>query len=163
MSGVSQQVTLAAIAGAHGVRGEVHLKLFAESITSIARYGKVQIGGRDYRLVSVRPSGPGAVARFAEVGDRNAAEALRGELVTVGRDALPPLEDGEYYHADLIGLPCETTEGEPLGVVAAVENFGAGDILEVEQPGGRLAMVPFREGVADLQDGKIRIDPVFLA
>jgi 16S rRNA processing protein RimM len=151
------------VAGAHGVRGEVRLKLFAESVDSIARHKRVQIGSRDYRLVSIKPSGPAAVARFAELGDRNSAEALRGELVTVGRDALPALADGEYYHADLIGLPCVTAAGEPLGTVAAVENFGAGDILEIEQRGGRLAMVPFKEGVADLADGKIRVDPTFLA
>jgi 16S rRNA processing protein RimM len=114
-------------------------------------------------LASVKPGGGGAIARFAEVTDRNAAEALRGELVLVDRDALPPLEDGEYYHADLIGLPCETTEGEPVGTVVAVENFGAGDILEIEQSGGRLTMVPFKEGVADLLDGKVRVDPIFLA
>jgi 16S rRNA processing protein RimM len=156
-------VTLAAIAGAHGIRGEVRLKLFAAGVESIARHRAVRVGARALTLVSVKPGGGGVIARFAEVSDRNAAEALRGELVLVDRDALPPLEDGEYYHADLIGLPCETTEGEPVGTVVAVENFGAGDILEIEQSGGRLTMVPFKEGVADLLDGKVRVDPIFLA
>jgi 16S rRNA processing protein RimM len=123
----------------------------------------VRVGAQALTLLSVKPGGGGAVARFAEVNDRNAAEALRGQVVTVERSALPPLEEGEYYHADLLGLPCETMEGEPVGKVVAVENFGAGDILEIEQPGGRLAMVPFKEGVADLRDGKVQIDPIFLA
>jgi 16S rRNA processing protein RimM len=156
-------VTLAAIAGAHGIRGEVRLKLFGESAESIARHERVRVGAQALTLLSVKPGGGGAVARFAEVNDRNAAEALRGQVVTVERSALPPLEEGEYYHADLLGLPCETMEGEPVGKVVAVENFGAGDILEIEQPGGRLAMVPFKEGVADLRDGKVQIDPIFLA
>jgi 16S rRNA processing protein RimM len=157
------QVTLAAVAGAHGIGGEVRLKLFAESVEGIARHELVRVGERQLTLRSVKPGGGGAIARFAEIADRNAAEALRGALVTVPRSALPPLEEGEYYHADLIGLPCETQEGEPLGQVVAVENFGGGDILEIDQPGGRRAMVPFRPGVADLADGKIKVDPIFLA
>ena len=79
------------------------------------------------------------------------------------RDALPPLGEGEYYHADLIGLPCVGAAGEVLGTVVAVENFGAGDLLEIEKPDGKRAMIPFRPGVADLQDGRIVADPAFLA
>lgn len=157
------EVTLAAVAGAHGIGGEVKLKLFAEGAESLSRHKAVRVGARHLTLKSVKPAGGGAIARFAEVGDRSAAEALRGELVTVPRSALPPLEEGEYYHADLIGLPCETSEGELLGTVVAVENFGAGDIVEIEKPDGKRTMVPFREGAADLRDGKIVVDTVFLA
>jgi 16S rRNA processing protein RimM len=103
------------------------------------------------------------IARFAEIGDRNAAEALRGKLVTIPRSALPPLEEGEYYHADLIGLPCENREGEQLGSVCAVENFGAGDIIEIERPDGRRVMVPFRDGIADLDGDRLIVDPLFIA
>ena len=158
-----QQVTLAAIAGAHGIGGEVRLKLFAESAESVGRHKSVQVGDRQLTLKSVKPGGIGAIARFAEVADRTAAEALRGQLVTVPRAALPPLEEGEYYHADLIGLPCESSEGEPLGTVIAVENFGAGDILEIEKLDGKRTMVPFREDVADLTGERIVVDPIFLA
>ena len=79
------------------------------------------------------------------------------------RAALPPLEEGEYYHADLIGLPCESAAGEPLGTVVAVENFGAGDLLEIEQPDGKRALIPFRPGIADLEEGRVVADPAFLA
>ena len=157
------QVTLAAVAGAHGIGGEVRLKLFAESIESLSGHSAVQVGERQLTLRSVRPGGGGAIARFADVQDRNAAEALRGQLITVSRSALPPLEEGEYYHADLIGLACEGSDGQALGIVVAVENFGAGDILEIEKPDGKRSMVPFRPGVADLVEGTIRVDPVFLA
>lgn len=157
------QVVLAAIAGAHGIGGEVRLKLFAESIESLSRLEAVQVGDRQLTLKSVKPGGGGAIARFAEIGDRTSAEALRGTQLTVPRSALPPLEEGEYYHADLLGLPCESIDGEPLGSVVAVENFGAGDILEIEKLDGKRGMVPFREGIAELTDGRIRLDPVFLA
>ena len=158
-----ERVTLAAVAGAHGIGGEVRLKLFAASVESLSRHKAVQVGDRLLTLKSVKAGGSAPIARFAEIADRSAAEALRGQLVTVSRSELPPLEEGEYYHADLMGLPCESAEGEPLGTVVAVENFGAGDILEIEKPSGVRSMVPFREGVADLVEGKIVLDPVFLA
>ena len=160
---MEEQVTLAAIAGAHGLGGEVRLKLFAESVESLNRYKAVQVGERKLTLKSVKAGGATPIARFAEVSDRTGAEALRGQLVTVGRSELPPLEEGEYYHADLIGLPCESAEGEALGAVVAVENFGAGDIIEIEKPDGKRSMVPFRQGIADLADGKILLDPLFLS
>lgn len=157
-----EQVALAAIAGAHGISGEVRLKLFAESAESLKRYKEVRVGERLLTLASLKGDRT-PIARFAEVSDRNAAEALRGQLLTVPRAVLPPLAEGEYYHSDLIGLSCESTAGEPLGQVVAVEDFGAGDLLEIEKPDGRRAMVPFRQGIADLVDGRILVDPDFLA
>jgi len=156
-------IVLAAIAGAHGIGGEVRLKLFAQSPESLARHETVQVGERQLGLESVKPGGGGAIARFTGIADRSAAEALRGQLVTVPRSALPPLEEGEYYHADLIGLPCVDGEGRPVGSVVAVENFGAGDLLEIERLDGRRALVPFRPGIADREDGRIKLDPAFLA
>jgi 16S rRNA processing protein RimM len=156
------QVTLAAIAGAHGIGGEVRLKLFAEGVESLRRYKAVQVGDRQLTLKSVKAGGGMPIARFAEINDRTAAEGLRSALITVPRSALPPLEEDEYYHADLIGRPCQGADGEPLGEVVAVENFGAGDILEIEKLDGKRAMVPFRAGVADLVEDKVVVDPLFL-
>ncbi|MGA9581257.1 MAG: ribosome maturation factor RimM [Allosphingosinicella sp.] len=156
------QVALAAIAGAHGISGEVRLKLFAESLDSLRRHRQMRVGEKLLTLVSLKGDRT-PIARFAEIPDRTAAEALRGRLVTIPRSALPPLGEGEYYHSDLIGLPCESASGEPLGRVVAVEDFGAGDLLEIEKPDGRRTMVPFRAGVADLVDGRIVADPEFLA
>ena len=157
------QVILAAVAGAHGIGGEVRLKLFAEGLDSLKRHAVVQVGDRNLTLKSVKPGGGGAIARFAEVADRSAAEALRGQLLTVPRSALPPLEEGEYYHADLVGLPCVDSSGISLGTVVAVENFGAGDLLEIEKPGGKRALIPFRPGIVDLEAGRVVADPAFLA
>jgi len=157
------QVILAAVAGAHGIGGEVRLKLFAEGLDSLKRHKRLFAGERVLRLISVKPGSAGAIARFAEVADRAAAEALRGTLLTVPRSALPPLGEGEYYHADIIGLPCEAADGAALGTVVAVENFGAGDLLEVERPDGKRALIPLRAGIADLEEGKVVADPAFLA
>jgi 16S rRNA processing protein RimM len=156
------QIALAAIIGAHGITGEVRLKLFAESLDSLTHHPIVRVGERVLTLQSVKP-GKNAIARFAEINDRSEAEQLRGALLTVPRSALPPLDEGEYYHADLVGLPCEDAQGGPLGTVVTVANFGAGDILEIERLDGKTSMVPFREGIADFANGKIIVDPLFLA
>ena len=157
------RISLAAVAGAHGIQGEVRLKLFTDSAESLSRHAKLLVGGVERRLLKVRGDNKGAVARFDGVDDRTAAEALRGSLVEIDRAALPPLGEGEYYHADLIGIPCVDSEGNALGTVVAVENFGAGDILEIEKPDGKRAMIPFRPGIADLEPGKVVADPAFLA
>lgn len=157
------QVTLAAVAGAHGLGGEVRLKLFADGLDSLKRHKMLQAGDRALTLKSIKPGSAGAIARFAEIADRAAAEGLRGTLLTVPRSALPPLAEGEYYHADLIGLPCEAADGTMLGTVIAVENFGAGDLLEIEKADGKKAMIPFRPGIADLEAGRVVVDPAFLA
>ena len=157
------RVALAAIAGAHGVRGEVRLKLFTDSVESLARHKSVFVGGQPMTLEKAAGTAKSPTARLAGVSSREAAEALRGQLLEVERAELPPLEDGEYYHADLIGLVVLDGEGTSLGTVVAVENFGAGDLLEIENAGGKRALVPFRPGIADLTDGKVVVDPAFLA
>lgn len=136
----NRPVTLAVVIGAHGVTGEVRLKLFAEGLESLSAHKS--FNGGALTLKSVRSGNNGAIARFAEIADRNAAESLRGTELSVPRDALPPLGEGEYYHTDLIGLACVSTEGEALGTCVAVENFGAGDVIEIERPDGKRFMVP---------------------
>ena len=158
-----KRVALAAVAGAHGVKGEVRLKLFSDSAASLAQHENVYVGGALRRLLFAREGGKTAIARFEGVADRSAAEALRGSLVEIDRSALPPLEEGEYYHSDLIGLPCVDRGGREVGTVVAVENFGAGDLLEVELAGGKRSLIPYRDGIADLEGDRIVLDPEFLA
>jgi 16S rRNA processing protein RimM len=154
-------VTLAAIAGAHGVAGEVRLKLFGEGVVTLKRL-LGQAGAFNHgalTLTAVREDGKGgAIARISPCTDRNAAEALRGTALSVPRSMLPPLGEGEYYHADLIGLPAVSTEGTDLGTCIAVDNFGAGDVLEVRRPDGKTFMVPIRaEAVPEWDDDRLVI------
>ncbi len=158
-----KRVVLAAVAGAHGVKGEVRLKLFTDSAASLSRHAKVYIDGVEHRLLGARDSGKTAFARFEGIAERSAAEALRGQLVEVDRSELPALEEGEYYHADLVGLECVDRDGQPVGTVAGVENFGAGDLLEIAHTNGRKSLIPFRDGIADLDENRIVLDREYLA
>ena len=150
---MDRPVTLAVITGAHGVTGEVRLKLFGEGVASLKRFRAFNDSA--LTLKKLRDDGKGgAIARFAEVTDRNMAEALRGTELTVPRADLPPLDAGEYYHADLIGLAAISDAGEALGTVVAVENFGAGDILDIEKPDGKRFMVPMIEAAVPEWDSE---------
>ena len=158
-----RRIALAAVAGAHGVKGELRLKLFSDSVESLSAHQALYVGGALRRLLFVRDGGKTAVAKFEGISVRSAAEALRGSLVEVDRSALPALEEGEYYHSDLIGLAAVDGDGKAIGQVVAVENYGAGDLLEIELEGGKRSLIPFRDGIADFDGERIVLDPEFLA
>ena len=150
----SAKVCLAAIAGAHGVQGLVRLKTFTERPEDVVAYGPLsdENGSRQFRLTHRGTQKGLLLVAIEGVGDRTAAEALKGLRLYVAREALPPPEDPEeFYHADLIGLAVEDTDGKPLGVVRAVEDFGAGPLLDVESDEGSI-MLPFTLAVVPLVD-----------
>jgi 16S rRNA processing protein RimM len=128
----NKPVTLAAITGAHGVTGEVRLKLFGEGVDAISQFKQFNEGTLTLKKIRSDNKG-GAIARFAEVTGRGDAEKLRGTVLSVAREDMPSLEEGEYYHADLIGLAVTTDAGDVVGRVIAVQNFGATDIIEIEK------------------------------
>ena len=157
-------VTLAVVIGAHGIGGEVRLKVFAENFGSYKSFNDGALS-----LKSARNGNNGMIARFAEVADRNAAEAMRGTELTVPRSSLPPLEDGEYYHTDVIGLDVVSTDGEAIGRVVAIDNFGAGDVIEIERPPvddkpGKRFMIPMRpEAVPEWNADRLVVEASFAA
>ncbi len=156
-----KSVTLAVITGAHGVTGEVRLKLFGEGVEALSRFRAFNDSA--LTLKKLRDDGKGgAIARFVEIVDRNGAEALRGTELAVLRSGLPPLDDGEYYHADLLGLPAVSDAGDTLGIVRDVQNFGAGDILEIERPDNKRFMVPMIEAaVLEWNESRVVINAAF--
>lgn len=155
-------VTLAAVTGAHGVAGEVRLKLFGEGLEGLKPHKSFNEGALTLSKVRSDNKG-GAIARFAEVGDRAAAEKLRGTVLTVSRDALPALEEGEFYHSDLYGLTVVTDSGDEIGTVCAVENFGATDIVEIEKADGKKFMVPLtKQAVPGWDSENLTVDSDFI-
>lgn len=157
-------ICVGVITGAHGVRGLVRVKSFTEAPKDIAAYGPLgdAQGKRQFDLEITGSAKGGLVARIAGIDDRDAAEALRGVELHVARAALPPPAEDEFYHADLIGLPAFRTDGQAYGVVRALHDFGAGDVIEIVLDGGGVAVLPFTRAVApvvDLAAGRIVIDP----
>src|SRR6056297_1806246 len=130
---MADRVCVGAIAGSFGVKGEVRLKSFCADPQAIGTYGALssEDGARTWDVRLTRPVKAGFAARLSGVGDKDAADALRGTRLYVERDILPSLPDDEFYHADLIGLTVVDTGGEVLGTVKAVLNHGAGDLLEI--------------------------------
>jgi 16S rRNA processing protein RimM len=160
----SSRIVLATIGAAHGIRGEVRVKSFTTDPMSLGDYGPLLAAdGRTFEIDRLRSlKGEMLIAKFRGIDDRNAAEALNGAELSVERSALPPAEAGEYYHADLVGLEAFNTEGKPLGRVVAVQNFGAGDILEVAPQDGASLLVPFTNAAVpdiDIEGGRLTIMP----
>ena len=155
------RVLLATIGAAHGVRGEVRVKPFTADPLAIGEYKPLLAeDGRAFEIERLRPAGNVLVVKFRGVDDRTAAEALNGLALHAERAALPPAEEDEFYHADLIGLTAVNEAGETLGTIEAVLNFGAGDILEITPARGPSLLVPFTNAAVphiDIAAGRIVI------
>ncbi len=157
---MSRLILVGRVAGAFGVKGEVRITTFTAEPLAVLGYRNLlrEDGSAGLTLLTAREAKGGVVARAAEVDTREQAEALRGLKLHVPRDILPEPEEDEFYLADLVGLAVETRTGEPLGRVRAVQDFGAGDLLEVAPDHGAAWYLPFtREAVPDvrLAEGKI--------
>lgn len=149
------------VAGAFGVRGEVRITSYTEEPLSLLGYKTLlgEDGAPALTLTSGRATKDAVIARAAEVASREDAEALRGLKLHVHREALPPAEEDEFYLADLIGLRAQSPEGEVLGVIKSVQNYRAGDLLEIDPGEGRPTwMLPLtREAVLEVQVSEGRI------
>jgi 16S rRNA processing protein RimM len=162
-----RMVCLGIVSAPHGVRGEVKIRSFTERPEDVVAYGELydENGARSFRAQRRGMVGGAVVVRFDGVDDRDAADRLRGLRLHVPRDRLPPAADDEYYHADLIGLRADllAEDGgtdQPLGTVCAVEDFGAGPVLEIAVDGKPPVMVPFTREVVpvvDLGGGRVAI------
>ena len=156
------RILLGHIAGAHGIKGEVLVKSYTGDPLAIADYGPLtDERGRTFEIASVRASNKGVIARLKGVADRNASEALKGVALYVDRAAMPDPDEGDYYHTDLIGLAAVDAQGNRIGKVVAVQNFGAGDLLELRLDGAKLTeFVPFTDAcvpVVDIKGGRVTI------
>jgi 16S rRNA processing protein RimM len=159
----AKRILIAHVAGAHGIAGELVLKCYAQDPLDLKRYGELsdEAGGRVFRVRSVRVAGRRVIAGLEGIGDRNAAEEMQGSALYVAREKLPAAEEGEFYCADLIGLAAVGTDGQRLGTVIDVVDYGAGDLIEVALESGGSALVPFAEGFVgriDMQARTVEIE-----
>lgn len=156
-------VCLGVIGAPHGVGGQVRIHTFTEAAEDIAAYGPLtDDAGRIWHLEVQRPCKGGVIARLRGIRDRNAAERLKGQKLHVARARLPRPEEDAYYHSDLIGLDARLEDGSPFGRIVAVQNFGAGDLLEVRLTSGRTVLLPFTAQAVpevDLEAGRVIVVP----
>jgi 16S rRNA processing protein RimM len=159
-------ILLGVFGAPQGVRGEVRIKSYTRDPPSIGAYGALTDarGKRSFALEALRPlKDDMVVARVAGMTTREAAAALTGVELFARRSQLPAPDEDEFYYDDLIGLTAVTREGETLGKVAALSNYGAGDILEIApEGGGEALLLPFSKAVAveiDFAGGRIVIEP----
>jgi 16S rRNA processing protein RimM len=156
---------VAQIGGAHGIDGEVKLRSFTADPMALEDYSPLQSedGATQFEIEALRPGKNHLIARLRDVADRETAERLTGIKLFVPRTSLPPPEADEFYHADLIGLRAVTAEGVEIGTVAAIYNFGAGDIVELRlMRGDATMMLSFTESCVpeiDLAHGHIVVVP----
>lgn len=166
VSRTQERTLLGVISGAHGIKGEVKITSFTEDPGSIADFGPLtdKAGAQAFKIRSARVHKANVlIARLDGVTDRNGAEALKGAELFVARDLLPPPETDEFYYSDLIGLAAQTHDGAAFGRVAAVHNFGAGDLLEIALDASKkTVLLPFtKEAVPELDfpGGKLTVVP----
>jgi 16S rRNA processing protein RimM len=144
----AKRILLGRIAGAHGLKGDVVVHTYTEAPEDIGSYGPLAdaTGTRSLSLDVVRVTDKGVIARVAGVADRTRAEMFKGMELWVERDRLPDTADDEFYHADLVGLRAVSPDGQTIGWIIAVQNYGAGDLLEIRLAGvKRTELVPFTD------------------
>jgi 16S rRNA processing protein RimM len=164
VAGDSARVCLGIITGAHGIRGRLRVKSFTGDPEAIAGYGPLsdESGARRFDLELTGAQKGVLIARIKGVDDRNAAEALRGLRLYVARAALPEPEDDEFYETDLIGLAATHEDGSAFGTIRAVNDFGAGASLEIEDQAGQTLLVPFTSAavpVVDIANKRVVVVP----
>ena len=143
-----------------GIRGEIKVKTFTDAPQDVKKFGTVYIDGNPYKILSFRVGNDGAAYMgLRGIPDRNAAELFRGKKLEGDRDDAPELEEGQYYIVDVIGLSCETEEGEVLGIVKDVKNLSS-DVYTIEKAGKQI-LFPAVKGVVkkvDLENQKLIVD-----
>jgi 16S rRNA processing protein RimM len=164
LPGKADRVLLGEIGAAQGLKGEVRIRSYTEAPSAIARYGALEDEqGRKIEIESLRVTPKALIARIKGVATREAAEALNRTKLYIPRTLLPEREEEEWYHADLIGLAALGQDGETIGTVVAIQNFGAGDLIEVQPlSGGATVLVPFTRDTVpevDVEGGRLTLNP----
>jgi 16S rRNA processing protein RimM len=158
---VSKQLEIGVLARAHGVRGQLRVRLYDAGSTALEHVERVLVDGEERRVERAARERDGYLLKLAGVDDRDAAEALRGRALAVFRDDVPPPGDDELYLADLVGCEVVDAAGEPLGTVAEVRPGGGQDLLVLARDGLEV-LVPFVEPIVvavDLAARRIVCDP----
>ena len=158
------RICVGTVTGPHGLKGDVKLKSYTENPKDVAAFGPVtdKSGKQSFEIRIISAKQKGLVVELSGVRGREAAEAIGGTDLYMSRDLLPELEEDEFYYSDLIGLPVEHQNGEAIGVVSLVDNYGAGEVMEVDLKDGGTEMFQMSREVVpeiDLKNGRVVVNP----
>ena len=150
----NDKILVGKIVAPQGIRGEVRVQTYSDTPIDFKKFNvqSTKFNEGDFKFVRAVPNSSVIIAKIRGIDDRNMAETLRGTELFIGRDDLPKLNENEYYQTDLIGLSVNQ-RGNIIGRVACIQNFGAGDILELENGD----MVSFIGATVDFDDRVIYI------
>ncbi|MFH1159262.1 MAG: ribosome maturation factor RimM [Pseudomonadota bacterium] len=160
----SSLICMAEIVGVHGVKGVLKLKAFGDSPDKLMEYMPLRdaAGKKEFKFLTFAAHGNIYLATLDGIFDRTAAEKLRGTKLYVPRERLPEIREKDtFYHVDLIGLPAKNPEGDVIGKIVQVANFGAGDLLEIKPVKGASYYVPFTKTVVpkvDMEKREMTVD-----
>lgn len=165
MNSDDQLIQLAVIGAPHGVKGELRVKSYTDDPQALGDYGPlVTNDGRSFIVKTTRPAKEVVIVRFEGVDTREKAEAMKGLALHVKRSSLPQeLDEDEFYHVDLIGLAAFDEQGEPVGKIISLHDFGGGEMLEIKAARGPVIMVPFTRAAVptiDFAAGRVVVDSV---
>ncbi|MDA0238756.1 MAG: ribosome maturation factor RimM [Proteobacteria bacterium] len=157
-------ICVGVIIGPYGVKGGVRVKTFTAEPSGVAAYGPVsdETGSQSFEVTVVGKFKSGVNVMLSGVSDRDTAESLKGTHLYVERDKLPEPDEDEFYHSDLVGLPAEWPDGSAFGIVRGLNDYGAGDVIELDTVDGKPVVLPFTHAAVpeiDLAGGRIVVDP----
>ena len=147
---MEEKLNVATVLKPQGIRGEIKIKVFLDNCEDFKSFKKIFVGKDEYAVLGVRTQGDFAFVALRGIADRNAAELLRGKDVEVLRSDCPPLPEGRFYIADLLGCEVFYTSGEKVGEVKEVYPAGT-DIYVLSTDSGELSFAA-AEGVIDEVD-----------
>jgi 16S rRNA processing protein RimM len=157
-------VCLGVITGAHGIKGNVIIKSFTENQKDLFKYRPLTdaTGTQNLDIQFIKFFKEQFLAKISGVTDRTSATGLKGLKLFAFQTSLPPTKSNEFYYSELVGLRVYLPCGEYLGNVTAIQNFGAGDLLNISNASNTEFLVPFTKDIVseiDLTTGIINIDP----
>lgn len=154
------RLIIAQVLKPQGIRGELKIKTFTDTPENVKAFKTLYLDNTPYKILSFRVGNDGAAyVGLRGIPDRNTAEEMRGKFVEGEREDAPPLKEGQFYIVDVIGLSCETEDGEQLGIVTDISNFSA-DIYTIEKAGKKILFPAVKSVIkkVDLENKKLIVD-----
>jgi 16S rRNA processing protein RimM len=159
-----ERLVIGRITSPHGIRGEFRMYIYSHFPDNILQLPEIYIGddSAPRKLTRARLKDNLVIMRVEGITSKEMADELRGELIRIDLEHAAPLEEGEYYHFELIGLAAIDEAGNELGTVSDIIETGANDVYVIKDAEGKELLIPALEDVVpeiDIEAGKMVVRP----